>query len=93
MGRRGPPPEPTPLKLWKGNPGKRPVNTREPVPRRDSPQCPDLARGGGPTNVAVGHGGTPRRAPNNGHHRNAWGNARSKLHGHPPQLTHQRLVM
>ena len=31
MGRRGPPPTPTALKLVKGNPGKRAVNKREPA--------------------------------------------------------------
>lgn len=40
MGRRGPPPEPTRLKVLKGNPGKRPVNPREPEPRPDVPRCP-----------------------------------------------------
>jgi P27 family predicted phage terminase small subunit len=32
MGRRGPAPKPTILKLVGGNPGKRPLNTEEPVP-------------------------------------------------------------
>ncbi len=32
MGRRGPPPKPTVLKLVAGNPGGRPLNIREPVP-------------------------------------------------------------
>jgi P27 family predicted phage terminase small subunit len=32
MGRRGPPPKPTVLKLVSGNPGGRPLNTREPIP-------------------------------------------------------------
>jgi P27 family predicted phage terminase small subunit len=31
MGRRGPQPEPTALKLERGNPGRRPLNTDEPV--------------------------------------------------------------
>ena len=36
MGRRGP----TVLKLMAGNPGKRPLNKREPQPRRTTPRCP-----------------------------------------------------
>lgn len=36
----GPPPEPTQLKILKGNPGKRPLNTAEPQPRREPPTCP-----------------------------------------------------
>ena len=40
MGRRGPPPKPTHLKLIAGNPGKYPLNTREPRPRREAPRCP-----------------------------------------------------
>ncbi len=40
MGRRGPRPEPTALKVLKGNPGKRPLNDREPEPRADAPRCP-----------------------------------------------------
>lgn len=34
MGRRGPPPEPTALKLLKGNPGKRAINHTEPHPAK-----------------------------------------------------------
>lgn len=34
MGRRGPPPEPTALKLLKGNPGKRAINHDEPQPAK-----------------------------------------------------------
>ncbi len=45
MGRRGPPPKPTRLRLLAGNPGKRPVNEREPKPRQGIPRCPSwLAR-------------------------------------------------
>ena len=40
MGRRGPSPKPTALKLLQGNPGKRPLNEREPKPRKDMPRCP-----------------------------------------------------
>jgi P27 family predicted phage terminase small subunit len=40
MGRRGPRPEPTALKLLKGNPGKRPLNAREPKPALARPDPP-----------------------------------------------------
>ena len=40
MGRRGPPPKPTRLKLLEGNPGKRALNRREPQPRQITPRCP-----------------------------------------------------
>ena len=40
MGRRGPPPTPTRLRILNGNPGKRPMNQREPKPRKDPPRCP-----------------------------------------------------
>ncbi len=46
--KRGPRPTPTRLKLPLGNPGKRPLNTREPQPRLGIPSCPkhlnELAR-------------------------------------------------
>jgi len=40
MGRRGPPPKPTVLKILAGNPGRRPLNEREPKPRQGLPRCP-----------------------------------------------------
>ena len=40
MGRRGPPPTPTHLRVLNGNPGKRPLNRREPRPPRTTPSCP-----------------------------------------------------
>lgn len=40
MGRRGPPPKPTALKILTGNPGKRALNKREPQPPRSAPKCP-----------------------------------------------------
>ncbi len=46
MGRRGPPPKPTKLKLLAGNPGKRPLNAREPDPEVEIPEIPEhLATG------------------------------------------------
>lgn len=38
--KSGPPPTPTRLKLLRGNPGKRPLNTKEPQPRVSIPSCP-----------------------------------------------------
>jgi P27 family predicted phage terminase small subunit len=40
MARRGPPPQPTALKLLKGNPGKRRIDGREPRPPLTTPSCP-----------------------------------------------------
>lgn len=40
MGRRGPPPKPTTLKILEGNPGKRPLNDREPEPEVAVPRMP-----------------------------------------------------
>ncbi len=37
---KGRKPTPTPLKLLKGNPGKRPLNKREPKPAPGAPACP-----------------------------------------------------
>jgi P27 family predicted phage terminase small subunit len=40
MGRRGPPAKPTALKIANGNPGHRPLNTKEPTPEIEAPECP-----------------------------------------------------
>jgi len=40
VGRRGPAPEPTQLRLLKGNPSKTPVDSEEPKPRPIAPSCP-----------------------------------------------------
>ena len=40
MATRGRKPKPTALKLLEGNPGKRPLNGREPVPPRAALKCP-----------------------------------------------------
>jgi P27 family predicted phage terminase small subunit len=40
LGYRGPAPKPSALVLLEGNPGKRPINKREPQPRRVAPKCP-----------------------------------------------------
>lgn len=40
MGRRGPPPKPTALRLLNGNAAKRPINDREPTPEKGRPRCP-----------------------------------------------------
>lgn len=39
---RGRKPKPTVLKLMEGNPGKRPLNDREPVPPPEIPECPEF---------------------------------------------------
>jgi len=41
MATRGRKPTPTHLKLVKGNPGKRPINEREPVPTSELPSVPE----------------------------------------------------
>jgi P27 family predicted phage terminase small subunit len=41
MGRRGPVPMPTSIRMLRGNKGKRPVNPREPQPERKAPTCPE----------------------------------------------------
>jgi len=38
-------PKPTVLKVLAGNPGHRPLNPREPEPRRRMPPCPDVLQG------------------------------------------------
>lgn len=40
MGRRGPKPLPTPLKILRGNPGCRPINSAEPQPPTDGVTMP-----------------------------------------------------
>src|SRR5574340_1643069 len=40
MGARGPSPKPTKIKILEGNPGKRPINQREPQPSTERPTCP-----------------------------------------------------
>lgn len=40
MGKRGPAPKPTNLKLLQGNPGKRPINQDEPKPKPIAPKPP-----------------------------------------------------
>ncbi len=44
MGKRGPPPQPTHLRLMRGNPGKRSINKREPRPKLRNPSCPAWLR-------------------------------------------------
>lgn len=41
MGARGPAPQPTALKLLRGNPGHQKLNRQEPKPRPVAPKCPD----------------------------------------------------
>jgi P27 family predicted phage terminase small subunit len=47
LGRRGPPPQPTHLRLLRGNPSRRPVNRNEPQPARaaEIPAPPDFLTG------------------------------------------------
>jgi P27 family predicted phage terminase small subunit len=40
MGARGPSPQPTALKVLRGNPGHQRLNRREPKPRPVAPKCP-----------------------------------------------------
>ena len=37
----GPKPKPTAIKIFEGNPGKRPLNKKEPKPEQISPKCPE----------------------------------------------------
>lgn len=41
MAIRGRKPKPTALKVLEGNPGHRPLNKREPMPKGRLPRCPD----------------------------------------------------
>jgi P27 family predicted phage terminase small subunit len=41
MGLRGPAPKPTAIRIIDSNPGKRPLNGREPQPDAVEPRCPD----------------------------------------------------
>ena len=41
MATRGRKPKPTALKMLEGNPGKRPLNDREPIPPKGKIKCPD----------------------------------------------------
>ncbi len=40
MAQRGRKPKPTALKVLEGNPGKRPLNDKEPQPKKQAPRCP-----------------------------------------------------
>ena len=40
MGKRGPRPQPTQLKILRGNPGNRPINKSEPQPEHDGVVMP-----------------------------------------------------
>ena len=40
MATRGRKPKPTAIKLLEGNPGKRPLNTKEPIPPKEEAVCP-----------------------------------------------------
>ena len=44
MGLRGPAGTPTALKIIRGNPGKRPINKREPKPEVEAPPCPEYIK-------------------------------------------------
>ena len=40
----GPAPKPTKLKIREGNRGHRPLNTKEPEPAIEAPECPDIVK-------------------------------------------------
>lgn len=40
MAQRGRKPKPTAIKIIEGNPGKRPLNKKEPKPEKKAPRCP-----------------------------------------------------
>ena len=40
MATKGRKPKPTALKMLEGNPGKRPLNDKEPQPEKKAPRCP-----------------------------------------------------
>ncbi|MGF0034338.1 hypothetical protein ACQRBN_15455 [Bariatricus sp. SGI.154] len=42
-------PKPTAVKKLEGNPGKRKLNTKEPVPEKGMPICPEHITSGGST--------------------------------------------
>ncbi len=45
MAQSGRKPKPTALKVLEGNPGKRPLNTKEPKPKSNAPKCPTWLEG------------------------------------------------
>lgn len=47
MGKRGPAPQPTKLRIVRGNPSKRPLNEDEADPPKEMPECPDFIEGVG----------------------------------------------
>ena len=49
MGRRGPAPKPTALRVIEGNPAKRPLPEHEPKPKRGTPRCPRVLTPAGKT--------------------------------------------
>ena len=40
MSKKGRKPKPTAIKILEGNPGKRPLNDKEPKPEKKAPRCP-----------------------------------------------------